>query len=148
MYGSAMTRTSLASLLVVAALTSLAHADTKAVLRRRPSRVLTAKVLAGIGGVSLVTSWIVGFTASVRYKDAVNDGCIQTDERVLCDAEAHARAENARSLGNIGTGFLIGAVALEAAAGIVYFTAPREWQVVVAPVATPNGGGLSLTGRF
>jgi hypothetical protein len=94
--------------------------------RRRRSRVVLS---AGLG--------VVGLGAMVA------GGVMFSQARGL-DADGRRDAAVARA--DLATGFGIGGLAFAAAAGIVFWTAPRE--VVLVPVVTVEAGGVAITGRF
>ena len=57
-----------------------------------------------------------------------------------------AKIDESQDRARLATGFAVATGALAATAAIVFWTAPRD--VVVAPVVTAGGGGLSLVGHF
>ena len=113
---------------------------------RQHSRVVLAAGL-GIGGVALLgTGTAMAFVAKSHYDSVVGAGK-PCDAQVRCSTDAaYNKANDAVGLANAAT--IVGAVGLAAvvAGGIVYFTAPRE--LVVAPAASGQGGGITLSGTF
>jgi hypothetical protein len=115
--------------------------------RRRRSRVYTA---VGLGATSIITGAVAikyGFDARSIYHDAVNDPThCDPGSPPQCDAIGQAKIDDSQKRAGIATGFAIATGALAATAVIVLWTAPRD--VVVAPVVTAGGGGLSIAGHF
>ncbi|MEZ4400430.1 MAG: tetratricopeptide repeat protein [Kofleriaceae bacterium] len=105
--------------------------------RRRIGLVTAAAGVAGLGaGIGL------GLVARGRYRDAGCDGGVCVEG---ADVDA---ANQARSLGNVGT--VIGAVGVAAlaAGAIVWVTAPGAHRVTLTPTAGVDGASVSLSGRF
>lgn len=116
------------------------------VTRRRPGSVFAATLFAGAGAVSLVTTIVVGLKAKSDYDGAVDsDDCIR-EPMLVCNQTGHDRIADAQSLANVATGFGIATLLFGASAAVLYFTAPRETQIVLTPA--PGGGGVSLGGHF
>jgi len=115
-------------------------------MHRQHSRVVLAAGL-GIGGAALVgTATVMAFVAKSHYDSVVGAGKA-CDPQVRCSTDAaYNKANDAVGLANTAT--IVGAVGLAAviAGGIVYFTAPKE--LVVAPAASGQGGGITLSGTF
>ena len=121
--------------------------ETHSVEHRQHSRVVLAAGL-GIGGVALVgTATAMAFVAKSNYDSVVGPGkpCDMTQVRCTTDA-AYNKANSAVSLANAATFVGIAGLAAVVAGGIVYLTAPKEF--VVAPAASPSGGGITLSGTF
>lgn len=118
---------------------------TVATERRLHSRVVVAETITALGGASLVTGVVIGFVARSKYNGAFPGHCVNMDKPV-CDPTGFATTSDAISLANVGTVFaLVGAGAI-LAGGVVYFTAPKE--MVVAPTASGQGAGISVSGTF
>lgn len=116
------------------------------VLHRKHGRVVLAAAL-GIGGVGVLgTSTAMALVAKSRYDSVVGAGK-PCDAQVRCSTDAaYNKASDAVGLANAAT--VVGIVGLAAivAGGVVYFTAPKE--IVVAPAASTQGGGITLSGTF
>lgn len=130
----------------VEAAVPIGHDEPQPATHRQHSRVVLAAGL-GIGGVALFgTGTAMAFVAKSHYDAVVGAGkpC-GTQVRCTTDA-AYNKANDAVGLANTAT--IVGAVGLAAivAGGIVYFTAPKE--LVVAPAASGQGGGITLSGTF
>ncbi len=123
-----------------------AQPETHPVERRQHSRVVLAAGL-GIGGAALLgTSTAMAFVAKSHYDSVVGTGK-PCDAQVRCTTDAaYNKAKDAVGLANAAT--VVGIVGLAAvvAGGVVYFTAPKE--LVVAPAASAQGGGITLSGTF
>ncbi len=116
------------------------------VLHRKRSRVVLAAGLGIGGGALVVTGTAMAFVAKSHYDSVVGAGK-PCDAQVRCSTDAaYNKASDAVSLANTAT--VIGIVGLAAivAGGVVYFTAPKE--IVVAPAASAQGGGITLSGTF
>jgi hypothetical protein len=115
--------------------------------QRRPSRVYAA---VGLGAAAAISGGFgVGFLidARAKYNAAVNDRThCDPGSPPQCDATGQAKIDESQNRARIATGFMIATGALAATAAIVFWTAPKD--VVVAPVVTADGGGLSLFGHF
>jgi hypothetical protein len=115
----------------------------------RRKRLYVAIALGGIGAASLITSGIVGLMARSQYNEAFGDGkCMKTSDGPVCPPEQLGDVDNAGTKADVATGFLVGGIALGAAAAVVYFTAPKERSVAVTPVATSSSVGATLQLRF
>jgi hypothetical protein len=111
-----------------------------------PKRVWTWVAL-GIGGAAAIGAGITGGLAASKKGD-LDDGC--PDKQ--CPASEQDTIDSMKTLAYT-TDVLIGVAAVGIAAGIVlFFVEPGpgsdEEAVAVAPVVTPDGGGVALAGRF
>lgn len=114
--------------------------------KRRHGRVVLAAGLGIGGGALLVTSGAMALVAKSHYDSVVGAGK-PCDAQVRCSTDAaFNKASDAVGLANAAT--VVGIVGLAAivAGGVVYFTAPKE--IVVAPAASGQGGGITLSGTF
>ena len=116
---------------------------------RRRTRVLAAYTLGGIGLTGLTAGIALGIVANNRYNaelDAGNCERLPGGGPPQCNPEGYRRMGNATTLGNVGTGFAVGGLALVTAGTIVFFTAPRD--VVITPTGSAHSAGLAVVGRF
>jgi tetratricopeptide (TPR) repeat protein len=119
---------------------------TVSVEKRRHSRVLLAEGLVAGGGALILTSTGVALYAKSQYDDEVGPGK-PCDSTVHCtDQAAISKVNHARHIADAAT--VIGLVGLAAAVagGVVWATAPKEF--VVAPAASAQGAGITLSGTF
>src|SRR5258708_8516569 len=132
-------------LLVVLALLAplAAHADPP----RRAADVRAAKIIAGVGAVSLAAGVAVGLVAKQSYDQAIANGCVKEGTQTACGFQAVSATQRAIALGNVGTVFGSAGVVLLGAGVVVYLLAPRQ-RVVVAPVVTPTSAGAAVALRF
>jgi len=120
--------------------------ETVSVEKRKHSRVLLAEGLVAGGGALILTSAGVAFYAKSQYDDVVGPGK-PCDVNVRCNSpSAIDKANHAVHIADAAT--VIGLVGLAAAVagGVVYVTAPKEF--VVAPAASAQGAGITLSGTF
>jgi hypothetical protein len=116
---------------------------------RRRKRLIVAIGLGAAGGLFLVGSAALGLAANSQYDDAFDNGsCVKTSEGNLCTTGGKSEVDSAGTKADIGTGFLIGGVALAAAGVIVYVTAPKHSRISVAPMATSSTAGVMLGATF
>ena len=115
---------------------------------RRPTRVVAAYTLGGIGAASFVTGVLLGYVAKRKYDDAIAGNCEMPDpdRPRACNPEGYRGTNSAIMVANVGTVVGTVGVAMVAAAAVVYFTAPRD--VVVTPTASTQSAGLAVVGRF
>jgi hypothetical protein len=64
----------------------------------------------------------------------------------VCDPSGFSTTSSAITLANAGTVISIAGVAAIAAGAVVWYTAPKD--IVVAPVASGQGAGISVSGTF
>ena len=112
---------------------------------RRHSRVVAGEAIIGIGGAGVVTGVVLGLVARSQYNSAFPTHCMNTSKPV-CDPSGYTTTTDAITLANAGTVIGIVGVAAVAAGAIVWFTAPKD--IVVAPAASGQGGGISVSGTF
>jgi hypothetical protein len=105
--------------------------------------------LAGGAAASIVAGSVLGLVARGRWNDAKTScggdvaHCPATELAV-----ASGRVDSARNFATASTvAFVIGG-ALAVAGGVVWFTAPRDHGVAVAPTVDAHGAGASLLGRW
>ncbi len=115
---------------------------------RDKSRVRLAIITGGVGIASFATSLILGASAKSRYDDGLEDCPRNSEGKPACATAAQLQVlDDAAGRANIATGFAVAGGALIAAGVILYFTAPRE-SLQVAPTASSESIGLSLSGAF
>lgn len=112
---------------------------------RRHSRVVAGEAIMGLGGAALVGGVVVGLVARSHYNSAFPTHCMDTSKPV-CDPTGYATTSDAITLANAGTVIsIVGAAAIVTGA-VVWFTAPKD--IVVAPAASGQGAGISVSGTF
>jgi len=122
---------------------SLAAVESPATLGSRdPQRVWIGLGLGAAGGVSLVASLVTIIVAKNDYNNATQS-CLFG----VCPQKSLDEIRHAQHISDVSTGLFVGGLALAAAGGIVWYTAPRE-HVTVVPTATPTSAGVTLLGRF
>ncbi|MFN0250530.1 MAG: hypothetical protein ACKV2T_26860 [Kofleriaceae bacterium] len=115
--------------------------------RRDKQRVRVALIVGGVGVASFATSLILGASAKAKYDDGLKDCPIMMGTPRCMTLEQKEVLDSAGARANVATGFAITGGALLAAGVVLYFTAPRE-SMQVAPTATPDSVGVSLSGWF
>lgn len=120
--------------------------ETHAVEKRKHSRVVLAAELGAGGGALFLASGAIALVAKSRYDSVVGAGKPCNQQAQCTDGTAYTKANDAVHLANAAT--VVGVVGLAAiiAGGVVYVTAPKEF--VVAPAASSQGGGITLSGTF
>jgi len=114
-------------------------------------RAGVGKVLTFSGAGLVLVGIGVGIYARHEYNAQFPTHCMDPDaDHPTCDQTGYANAQNARTLGWVGTG--VGAAGL-AAAGIgafLWFTAPKNesMHVAIVPTVTPEVAGLTAIGSF
>lgn len=116
---------------------------------KRRKRVAIAWTLGGLGAASAIGATLLTITARSTYQD-IADGpdCMRITGGITCNDTGDRAIADAQRRADLGTVFAIGAVALVGAGTVIYLTAPRERAVQVAPVASREGGGVVVRGRF
>ena len=112
-----------------------------------PKRIWTWVAL----GVGVAAGAGAGVTGGLS-KAKVDDIKAQCDGN-SCPADQKEDADSAKLLGNLSTGLTIGAGVLVAAAVTLFFVEPglgeeEEPAVAIVPTTSPDGAGISITGRF
>lgn len=123
-----------------------APTTTVSVEQRAHGRVVLAEGLVAGGGALLLTSVGVALYAKSKYGDEVGPGR-PCDSTVHCsDQAAIDKVNHAIRIADAAT--VIGLVGLAAAVagGVVWATAPKAF--VVAPEASSQGAGITLSGTF
>jgi hypothetical protein len=116
------------------------------VTERSPRRVRLALWTAVGGGAALVTSAVLGLVANHDYNAAAHGPeCTQTP--FACTPGGLSKISHARNIAAVATGFGIASALALGAAGVLYYTAPRE-RVMVAPAVSPNAVGLVVEHSF
>lgn len=113
----------------------------------KPKRIWTWVAL----GVGVAAGAGAGVTGGLS-KAKVDDIKAQCDGN-SCPADQKKEADSAKLLGNLSTGLAIGAGVLVAAAVTLFFVEPElggeeEPAVAIVPTTSPDGAGISITGRF
>jgi hypothetical protein len=117
---------------------------------RDKSRVRVAVIVGGVGAASFATSLVLGLSAKGKYDDGL-ENCPPLNGVPQCATAAQKQVlDDAGARANIATGFAVAGGAMLAAGIVIYFTAPRETaeSMQVAPTATANSVGVSLSGSF
>jgi hypothetical protein len=99
---------------------------------RRRSRVKLAYAAGGVAIAAAITGVALAIDARLRY-DSVTGDRAHCDPGPVCDAIGQHGIDRSQTIGNVGTGFAIGAAVMAAVAAVVYLTAPRD------AVVTPSG---------
>jgi hypothetical protein len=129
-------------------------------LQRPSSRRTIGKITLASGGAAVVTGIVLGYIAQsrydrYRYDDDGMDLCPNNDVSggLLCtDATVYERLRSARQLGNVGT--IVGGLGVAAmlAGGYLWYFAPKPYHerpaISIVPEVGPDGGGLTVFGRF
>jgi hypothetical protein len=114
----------------------------------RSHRKLYGIAAMATGGAGLLTGVIFGGLASSKWSDA-KAVCGGTTCTTQADADrASALGDQARSKANLSTGLVVAGGVIAAIGVVVYVTAPTEHAVSVAAHASPDGGSVTLSGRF
>jgi len=112
---------------------------------RRHSRVVMGEAIMGVGGAALVTGVVIGLVARSKYDGAFPTHCTNMSHPI-CDPSGYSTTSDAISLANVGTVAGIVGIAGIVAGGVVWYTAPKD--IVVAPVASGQAAGISVSGTF
>lgn len=112
---------------------------------RRRSWKIAAASLGGAGLASGVFSAVLITLAVRRYDQAFSSGQCGA---VGCTPEGTREVNNARDTADLSTVFFVGAAALAAAGVTVWFLAPKDGSVEIAPTAKGNDVGVALRARF
>jgi hypothetical protein len=112
---------------------------------RRHSRVVTGEAIVGVGGAAVLTGVVLGLAARSKYSSAFPGHCTNMSKPV-CDPTGFSTTSSAITLANAGTVVSIVGVAALAAGAVVWYTAPKD--IVVAPAASGQGAGISVSGTF
>jgi len=102
-------------------------------------------VALGVGGAAAVGAAVTGGLA-LRAMSDLEDACPGSN----CPASKQSDIDRGRNLA-LTADVLMGVAAAGIVTGVVlFFVEPKrgEREVVLAPAASPNGAGLSLSGRF
>ena len=125
-----------------------AHADDTEKTEKRRSYVHAAWTFAGIGAVAVGTSIGLGLYANREYDRSFDNGnCIKDGGPPLCNPVGYADTKRAHTIGDVATVSGLVGIGLLAAAGIVYWQAPRD-RISVAPTLTHESGGFVVRGSF
>ena len=103
----------------------------------------------GVGGAAIATGVVFGVIASGKWSDAKAVCGGTTCPTQMEVDQANALASDARSAGNLSTGFIVAGGVLASAVLFLWLTAPSgEHAVHVTATATPTSTGMALSGRF
>jgi hypothetical protein len=118
---------------------------------RQPShRKMFGLVIGGVGVGGVVAGAIFGLKAQGKFKDA-KDACGGSIDNCNNPAGAQPIVDDARSAGNLSTIFFVAGGAAAVVGIVLVVTAPKLTEgkhVTLAPLAAPNTGGVTLSGRF
>jgi hypothetical protein len=103
------------------------------------------EAIMGGGGALLVTGVVIGLVARSKYDSAFPAHCTNMSHPV-CDPTGYSTTTDAITLANVGTVVGLVGVAGVVAGAVVWYTAPRD--IVVAPVASGQSAGISVSGTF
>jgi hypothetical protein len=143
-------------------------------LERPSPRRTIGKISLATGAAAAATSAVLGYLAHRRYEAAINamdeqgrPACEQVGAGLVCDGGAYARAMSAHQLGTVATIVGGAGVAVMLAGGYLWYFAPRPYVeragqqagplgsmtrgrsgVSVVPRIGPDGGGVTVLGRF
>jgi hypothetical protein len=116
--------------------------------KRQASRVYLSYGVGGGGVVLLAISGIIGLKVRADYNRlAADPGCSRETGHLVCTPELKKQIDDVASTADTATYVAIGGTLLVAGAVVIYFTAPRE-RVTIAPIASPNAAGVSVSGHF
>ena len=102
-------------------------------------------IVAGTGIAALGTGAVMALIA-MNDNSKSNDTC---DAANVCDPKGFTKRNDARSEGNIATGFFIGGgVALAAGAALVLFAPRTRTAAMIQPLVSTQGAGFALRGAF
>jgi tetratricopeptide (TPR) repeat protein len=130
-------------------LPALVAADEPAATRRQRSRVYVAAGLGAAGIAGLGGSLGLAIASRRAYDRAFGRGCARTASGVECIAHTEGAAlnETAGRRADLATWLAVGGAVMASAAIVVFFTAPGE-RVQLSPIASHEGLGVALAGRF
>lgn len=114
-------------------------------------RAGVGKVLTFSGAGLVLVGIGVGIYAHSKWNDQFPTHCQNPDDdHPTCDQTGYTNTQNARTLGNVGTG--VGAAGIVAAGigAFLWFTAPKSEtaHVAIVPTVTPEVAGLTAIGSF
>jgi hypothetical protein len=104
-------------------------------------------VTLGVGALSLGAGATLGVLAKVTYDSASSPGHCPNGPS-SCDASGVSGGQTAHTEATAATGFFIAAGFLAATGVALYFSAPNDARVGIAPAVSSRGGGLWLQGAF
>ena len=110
------------------------------------SRKKIALGLAGAGAGVLVLGAVWGVLAKSEYDHALDSEC--GGDRNSCSPQGIADGHTAHQRATVATVVVAGGAVLLAAAAAVYFIAPKQDQVTVAPAIDGKGAGLTMFARW
>jgi hypothetical protein len=104
-------------------------------------------VMLGIGAAGLGIGAVLGLVAKGTYDSASSTGNCPSGPS-SCNAQGVSGGQSAHAEAAASTAaFIVGGV-LGAAGATLFFTAPRERQVALSPVFSPQSAGLALAGAW
>lgn len=101
------------------------------------------------GGAVLATGVVFGVLARSKWaeaKDVCGGGTTCADP--IDTMRASDLGDSARSRANLSTGLVVAGGIVTAVGVVLYLTSPRESAVRVAGHASPDSGGVTVSGRF
>lgn len=116
--------------------------------RSSHARVVTSLVVAGASLASLAVAGGLSLAAYDLYHTTIDSSdCMGPSSAPRCNSSGVRSIASATTEADTATVFAIVGAAGAVAAGVLYFTRPRD-HVVVAPTATPSSVGMALSGWF
>jgi hypothetical protein len=104
-------------------------------------------VTLGVGALSLGAGATLGVLAKVTYDSASSPSHCPNGPS-SCDASGVSGGQTAHTEATAATGFFIAAGFLAATGAALYFSAPNDSRIGIAPAVSSRGGGLWLQGAF
>ena len=117
----------------------------------RSKKKIYGMIAVGSGGIVVVTGVVFGVLARSRWQDAKNVCNGSTTCPNDADTEyAQALGDSARTRAHVSTALVIGGGLIAAVGAYLWVTSPKDdaGSVAVRATATPDGGGLVVSGRF
>jgi hypothetical protein len=116
-------------------------------------RTRIGQILAFTGGGAVIAGGALGLVANSRY-NAEFDGpmphCTKNNGHPTCDAIGQPATERARTIGNFGTGFVVGGAVIAGIGAYLWFFAPHDEKspVAIVPQFDAQQAGVVAVGRF
>jgi hypothetical protein len=106
-------------------------------------------IALGVGGAALATGVVFGVIANGKWSDAQGVCGGTTCSTQMEVDQAQALVSDARSAGNLSTGFVVAGGVLATAGLVLWLTAPSDEHAVhVTATATSTSTGVAFSGRF
>jgi serine/threonine-protein kinase len=104
-------------------------------------------IVGGVGIVGLGVGSVFALMAINKNSDS-KQFCDPQDVN-SCSQDGVTLRDDARAAGNIATaGFIVGGVALAAGVALVLLAPSSSKSTAIAPLVSPNAGGLVVRGGF